>query len=218
MEGVLRLIAFGDSNTYGHSLPDKPSVYDPLTKLYTAADEPSDLAFPKLIANHFDIPVINLSSPGGSNRLIWYNIINFDFQPDDIVICTWTYSNRSCLIMPDRIENLGVWPSMVPAVKNYAKFIASSNSKLDLETSSYLYMDHSLKYLKNKVKKVQNYKVHRPDYKKIPPWCEIDFICALGDIVSLEEKDFALDGKHYGVKSHEKFAKRMIQDLTIDSN
>lgn len=213
----MRLITFGCSNTYGHCLPDC-YIFEPKSKTYQCGKAPSQHAFPQLIADHFGCELHNKSFPGASNRYMWWEIVNFDFEPNDVVLCTWTFPNRHALIMPHRVQHLGCWPSTLPNNKNFHKFVASSNSNLDLEISSFLYMDHSMKQLNGKVKKILNYKVFDVFYNDIPDWCEIEFTDSLNFIVPEEQRDFADDGLHYGVESHKKFAAKMIRDLAIDSN
>ena len=90
MESVLRIIAFGCSQTYGHCLEDAYVVDNTKWDKVTVAEQPSKLAYPQLLGDYFNCEVHNLSYPGASNRNMWYEIINFNFEPTDIVICTWT--------------------------------------------------------------------------------------------------------------------------------
>lgn len=213
----MRLITIGCSNTYGHCLPDC-SHYEPVSKTWGCGDKPSRFAFPQLLADRLGCELHNLSWPGASNRHIWWQSLNFEFDKDDVVILVWTFSNRHALIMPHMTQHLGCWPSALPANRNFQKFVASANSQLDLEITSFLYMDHTLNHLNGRVKKLLNYRVDDKEYNDIPDWCNIKFVDTLNLIVPHDEKDFAEDGIHYGIESHKKFAVKMFEDLTTDSN
>ena len=217
MEGGMRLITIGCSNTYGQALPDC-AVYEPLIKKWHGTDKPSKFAFPQLLADKLGCDLHNLSVPGGSNRHIWWEAINFDFHKDDIVILVWTFPNRHALISPNHTEHLGCWPSAVRANRDFQRYVASSNSNLDLNITSYLYMDHINKHLQGRVSKILNYRVEHELFNDVPDWCCVNFIDALNSIVREHEQDFAIDNIHYGVESHKRFAIKMFEDLTKHSN
>ena len=84
-----RLIAFGDSFTYGQGL-DGTGI---------AHAEPHPDAWPEQMRSLLGVDtVINLSKPGASNKQIWFTILSFDFEPTDIVVICWTCYNRTMLI------------------------------------------------------------------------------------------------------------------------
>jgi len=86
-----RLIAFGDSFTFGHGLPDCQSMDG-----IGPGDEPSKLGFVSELANSLNIKeVLNFASPGASNRFICTSILNFpEFKPDDLILTQFTYHER----------------------------------------------------------------------------------------------------------------------------
>jgi len=208
----MRLITIGCSHTYGQALPDC-AVYDPLIKKWHGGDAPSKFAFPQLIADKLGCELHNLSQPGASNRYIWWRSINFDFYNNDIVILVWTFPNRHALITPHHIEHLGCWPSTDRTNKNYQKYVAKTDSELDLNISSYLYMDHTIRHLQGRVSKILNYRIEHELFNDIPNWCCINFIDSLNGIVREHEQDYAVDNIHYGVESNKKFAIKMFEDL-----
>ena len=219
MESGMRLIAFGCSQTYGHCLPDAfvedKSAWDRVG----IADNPSKHAFPQLIGNYLDLETVNKSWPGCSNRNIWYNAVNFDFQPDDMVIFVWTLPNRSMIVRKDKtVHHLGTWPSPDKIHKAYQKLTAISNSELDLEIAAFHLIDHANLYVKEKVKKVLHYKLVKANYESMPTWTTFEFQNSLDFIIPHTTMDYALDNQHYGIESHKSIARQMIQDLTIDSN
>ena len=92
-----RLIVFGCSYAYGFALPD----YN------LDSSKPSKFAWPVFIASAMNRQLINKALPASSNKRIWYEITNFKFKPDDIVIISWSYGHRSCIIKsPRTIKNL----------------------------------------------------------------------------------------------------------------
>ena len=91
-----RLIAFGCSNTYGEGLSD--SKYPP-----------SPLAWPNVLSNLSKRKCVNVSCPGSSNKRIWNEIINFEFQKNDVVFIMWTDVSRTCIIKENTIEDIGIW-------------------------------------------------------------------------------------------------------------
>ena len=94
-----RLIVFGCSYAYGFALSDCNTETDSL--------KPSKFAWPVYIAKEFNRKLINKSQPASSNKRIWYTISKFKFKPDDMVIISWSYEHRNCIIKsPWNIKNL----------------------------------------------------------------------------------------------------------------
>lgn len=85
-----RLIAFGCSYTYGHGLPDCTDE----TGL-GAGNQPSQFAWPKLLADKLDLDILNMSKPGAGNTEILWKILNFKFDPDDFCVIMWSYFIRA---------------------------------------------------------------------------------------------------------------------------
>lgn len=99
----MRIIAFGCSYTYGHGLPD--CLDDKITQGPTH----SNLAYPSILAEKLNCECINLGKSGNSNKEIWHDVINFDFQKDDITVIAWTYFSRFCIIKDDSIRRINPW-------------------------------------------------------------------------------------------------------------
>lgn len=92
-----RLIVFGCSYAYGFALPD----------CHSDSTKPSNFCWPVFIAKAMNRQLINKALPASSNKRIWYEITNFKFQPDDVVIISWSYAHRSCIIKsPWTVKNL----------------------------------------------------------------------------------------------------------------
>lgn len=214
----MRLITVGCSQTYGHALPDCYVEDGRTDDGLGIAEQPSKMAFPQLIGDYLELEVCNLSWPGGSTKNMWYELVHFDYKPTDKVICVWTFPNRSMVVKRGKKMHLGIWPSLVPMNKAYQKFVAISNSDEDLELQAYQHMDHAHKVVAPQVDSILHYKLSRVQYETMPSWCEFNFHNALDCIVPPETMDLALDDRHYGIESHKRIARQMIQDLTIDAN
>lgn len=85
----MRLFAFGDSFTFGQGLDE--DVVTPTS--------PHPESWPYLLGRNFsDCAVINNATPGASNKLIAWIILNTVFQPGDIAIVCWSGVDRSSRI------------------------------------------------------------------------------------------------------------------------
>jgi hypothetical protein len=86
-----RLVAFGDSVTYGQGMEDcnEPN--------FAPGPIPSRFAWPQLLADKLNIQVINNSLSGISNLHMLWRILNFEFQPNDICVVQWTHFGRTPL-------------------------------------------------------------------------------------------------------------------------
>ena len=202
----MRLIAFGCSQTYGHGLED---CY--ISPNYPNG-EPSKLAWPSLVARQMNIPCINMSSPGASNKRIWNSIMNFQFQKDDVVFVMWSYPERSCIIdskKPNAIRNIGRW--MDDADYYYNNFYSEYDSML----MSQLHVNHANSYLKEKYLTVYN----------LACWSEVRKIFKLNNqttpdlkiyISDLRNKfGYALDNLHPGAQCHVEVARLICQKLNV---
>ena len=203
-----RIVAFGCSNTYGQGLPD--CYVDNGRGPSEAGDTCSKYAYPQVIANRLGYDCVNLGVPGGSNRIIWHNIINFDFQPNDLVIMYWTYIDRYASITESRTVNLGMWSSMDPLCKAWQKYNAVARSVQDRLLESLVHIDHANKYIQSKNIKHMNMKTSRNDLKDTAPdWCTFKW-----DVKETEDlmvtQPLALDGLHMGSEAHQVIADRVI--------
>ena len=83
----MRFVAFGCSNTWGDGITASDSWNTP----------PSKFSWVQQLGSHFDVPVLNLASSGGSNSLILHNIKMHKWQPGDIALILWTFMERSTI-------------------------------------------------------------------------------------------------------------------------
>lgn len=121
-----RLITFGDSYTFGQGLDG--------TDIAHLSPHPD--AWPEHMGRLLGVDtVLNNSTPGSSNKLIWLNALNFDFQPGDVVIFCWSCNQRWLQIRkiknkkqnvkdllgsePIQIQQYGAWLEEIPEIMEY---------------------------------------------------------------------------------------------------
>ena len=184
-----RLVAFGCSQTYGHGLPDCEDPNLNNTK-------PSQFAWPALI----DKNSINLSVPGGSNKLAVYKALKFDWQADDIAVFAWTYINRSAVV-GEKIINLGTWSSVDKNVQTWRHFVATVNSAENFCFDAMIYVD----YIKN-VLPVKSF--HYTVDQDLHSYGKFDTMC-----FDQLQVDTGADDLHYGPKTHAAIAKVISQAI-----
>lgn len=83
------LYTFGDSYTEGHGCKPGDEYYENYNKN-------NELIWPELVANHYNIELVNKGHRGCSNEIIMDNIINQwdNIKSGDIIIIGKTYSHR----------------------------------------------------------------------------------------------------------------------------
>ena len=201
-----RLIAFGCSVTYGHGNTDC------FTPPYGPGPAPSKIAWPALIANALNIDCINLADPGSSNKRIWYKIMNFEFEKDDVVFIMWSYPERTCLLDSNRHTDIGRW------TEGSELYFDHFYTTFDSEMMSKLYVNHANLYLQNKKiattnlvvekkfssiftlskEKTPHVKVYINDYRK--------------------KFNLGLDKKHPNDDCHREVARLIMNELHIEHN
>lgn len=75
-----RLVVFGCSFTVGVGLPD----------VYPRHDVPSNMGWPALLGEKLGLEVVNKGIGGAGNLEILHNILNTQFEPDDLCIVLWS--------------------------------------------------------------------------------------------------------------------------------
>ena len=209
-----RLIAFGCSNTYGEAL------YDIFDQEYNSCT--SEYAWPNVLAGKVDKQCVNMGECGASNKKICYNIHNFDFQPDDIVVIMWTYLNRSCILHknPERIIRLAAFD----IAKRRDELPENANGKLskmffkmfenDFESCYVHYCRVNL--AKTFLDNLGLINLHISPIKKnsildcqAPRWNQVD----IKNFYRYTNIDRAEDNIHPGVKSHKAIASEIFKLL-----
>lgn len=203
-----RLVAFGCSLTYGHGLPDCfIPPYDP-------GEEPSKLAWPQLVADKLNLECINLSSPGSSNKRIWHNIINFEFEKNDLVFIMWSYKERSAILIgPNTVEDLATWIKDKRSMAYY-KFLYND---YDSSIQSKLYVSHANLFLKEKNIAVYNL-ITDKKYKNIFELANntISHIPLYISDNYINKYPKALDNSHPGIECNQVFSNDIIENIDAD--
>ena len=94
---ISRVVAFGDSQTYGYFLTETNNGY---------GTGPNDLAWPTVVANCYNVDAINNGVCGASNKEIWLESINFNYQKGDIVCILWSFFDRDFFPTGDVRNNI----------------------------------------------------------------------------------------------------------------
>jgi len=212
-----RLVTFGCSFTYGHGLADCHVAPN------HAGPNPSKFAWPQLLATRRQLNCVNLSRPGGSNKLMWWRAVNFKFKPTDVVIFYTTFPDRDCILNnSDSIDDLhetyqlGLWPSKDKRTRSYRDLVVHSNSTKNWEYQSYVYLDYAYQHIfKQGVKNIFFFKhQHQIWQHQLPDWATFKF--ETPEISGMIKKwDYALDRSHPGPKSHKQIAKRLDAYLNV---
>lgn len=207
-----RLITFGCSNTYGQGLPDCHLVDK--TGSFRAGPHPSKHAWPAVLGKLLNRETINLSCPGASNRAICYNVLNFSFEPTDIVVCHWSLINRYAVIYKDKpMLNLGLWDIPEWQIgESYVKYIATVDNDYDRMIESSSLIDYTNLYLKDKIDQSFNICFNRREFKDMPNW--VSFVFDLDAAFYNVEYPLALDNAHTGIQGHRELAKSIYKLYT----
>lgn len=204
-----RLVAFGCSYTYGHGLSDCSDGLD-------AGPNPSQHAWPALLANRLDRSVVNMGKPGAGNTEILWKILNFDFQPDDICVIMYSYFIRAEHYLYRYTDGVNV-PVESIALHEEPVFTENNNIK------NFLAMSHAAHYLKDN--NIKSYAVVGPmpiaKTKKLFVWEQEVNIPDRIKIDNLDTDfsiftyllDKALDGAHPGPRTHKLIADALYEKI-----
>jgi lysophospholipase L1-like esterase len=195
-----RLIAFGCSLTYGHGLAD---CWDPVSNGY--GPEPSELAWPNLLAKLLDRECVNQGLCGASNKEIWKQIVEFEFLPSDIVFINWSYLDRYTIFFENGNRRIGPWMNHV-FIKPYFNYF---HSEIDMNIDFNLRCDH-VNYLFEK-KNIKCYNSSVAYYTQLK-WNHTKFLNSNIDIIR-RNYGVALDGVHPDNFAHEAFAKSVYEEI-----
>jgi len=210
-----RLLAFGCSNTYGESLPDNHHL--PFNT------QPSRYAWPAVLASLTERTCVNLGKGGTSNKKICYDIQNFQYEKDDLVVILWTYHNRSCILNEDKDKiirlihsDIGRWTAPLPAgtpqkiTKLYYKMF---ENEYDSWYDMYCRINLAKSYLDSI--DIRHHHFLTGDYQQTdlgePVWNNVSF--ATIDMPLHCKKDRALDNLHPGIESHKSIANEIYANL-----
>ena len=202
-----RLVTFGCSLTYGHGLEDcfePPQMPGP---------KHSNLAWPTIVANKFNLKLENRSEPGLSNRGILHKILEFRYRKNDVIVVMWTNVFRWSKITPFEIENYGLWLDTP-----YVNMLAENADEHDLTVTSAQCANLAWHHLKQKIYTRQFHIISGSGIKYNSPWRMTSFEW---NKVKFEDYDFslrqdyplALDNAHPGPEAHKQFAKLVVKSI-----
>ncbi len=194
---MTRLIAFGCSYTYGSRLLDCPRN----------SKTPSALSWPTLLGKKLEYSVVNKGIPGAGNLQILYEILNFDFKHDDVVIVLWSSFSRGTVFNNNTIVQYGIW------LPNYSSWLGPQTNH-HLSTVSWIYMHHAETHLNNLHLKNYSYIIEQSDMINNKP----SFI-KLKNLKDVKEvfknmPDVCDDNLHPGPITHDKFSSIVYEDIT----
>lgn len=215
-----RLVTFGCSFTYGSELPDCTGKVDLNSFGQLKKRKPSKFAWPQVLGDLMGKEVCNHSAPASSNLEILCEILDFKFQPDDIVVIMWSMSFRELFFKEIKKQEKGIrpWKQLTVWSKGIIGEDFQKAKEIDYIKRTWIYLHHANLYLKNKnTYEFENQLtfIHYP----AAPWeiqeLKPDFIEAPDNIywTRTEKIDDAADGEHPGVKSHKKQAKEIKKIL-----
>jgi hypothetical protein len=203
-----RLIAFGDSFTYGHGLSDCH-----IPEKNWQGPMPSKFAWPQVLGDMLGIEVINKSICGSSNIQILKEILIYEnVLPTDIVMVGWTFNLRDCIFKKNvfGVESelrVSAWHDDDTIVKNY--FNVHNNH--DLAVRAGLYIHHAESYLKTKTDNQYHFSALPQKWYNtdgIPEFIKHPQHFIAGRIID-HSTDMALDNSHPGPISHRQAAEKL---------
>jgi hypothetical protein len=200
-----RLVAFGCSNTYGSGLKDC------FVSRGVHTQNPSQYAWPSLLANKLGYDISNLALPGAGNNEILVKLLSTQLDDTDTVIILWTYFIRHEFFR----HNYELGEKINPNSSIYRQLILNADTEtqswnVDNAIKNYLSIEFAHLYLnKHGIKCYSIFAV--PDFNiyQKPKFLDIDNVIE----ISLKEVtiDKALDDTHYGPASHELMANRIFE-------
>lgn len=199
-----RIITFGCSMTYGHGLSDcfvPPDFPGP---------KPSTLAWPSLVAAHFNIPLLNQSACGNSNLAILHDILKFKFKEGDVAIVMWSFVGRDLLFGKKNLLGrqelipIGYWQDT-----ELSNSWVATHSPEDIATRTWLYLHHATLYLNALGIPIYNVFAGYDEVKRYKPkFLDLKYYKITQ---GMHPKDRALDNLHPGPKTHSLIAKDIIK-------
>ena len=201
----MRLITFGDSNTYGQALPDcywdKPGLIGP-----------SKFAWPQLLADKLGMECHNAGIPGSANKLIMHQLMSFPLLPSDTVVVLWSFPERYCHLN-NLVTDYKDWKTIRHlAIAPWVKTVSSRNyykhvyKELDQQIMSNHYISYTNLYLEQQG--IANYHTSVVDSTH-PLIFNIDYLRLR------HEYPRALDGEHIGLEAHVELAKLIYERIAL---
>lgn len=200
-----RLVTFGCSFAYGHGLPDCFKLPD------RCGDTPSKLAWPQLVANKMYIECANKSNPGSGNLEILLNVLKTQYEPNDIVLISFSYFERfnNYKLIDEKGNSKRIESDVLEHKNLILAELGETYYKVKNYWDNWLSIHHCEQFLRNKG--IKNFlffgtpvgaRYPKPDILKLE-----NFI----DTIPFIFKDKALDDRHPGTESH-----RLLSEIIYD--
>ena len=208
----MRFVAFGCSHTWGRGILLE-DIGDTL---------PSSASWVQVLSRKFNIPVLNLSTVGGSNLLILHAIRNHPWQVGDIALVQWTYFKRSTIFDNETIFRHVLSGNIDNKDKEYIKQFYMLYPDYHIEYMNLQHIEHAYLYLAaHNIPKVARFAyndtfVHLAgfnnnmlaDYQTL----SIEYIAE-----SLEQASGMImrgaDKMHFNAQVHEVFAEEYVSEI-----
>lgn len=208
---MFRLITFGCSNTYGQGLPDcgEPPKY--------LGEQPSQLAWPSILAKRIDRLCDNQANPGNSNRQILWQIINYgNYDLKDVVVILWAPRIRSSIITGrgrwDHIPlHIPEWEGQPDENRVWRKYKVKTLNEYDNIIESLHYIDYAHRILSERVHTVMHYVSDDDLLTHNETYIQPKLIANGKKYMS--RYPLALDGGHPGEEGHAAFANKIYKDF-----
>ena len=186
----MRLVTFGCSLTYGQFLYSR----------YTQS-------WPAQLGAMLNVPVVNMGMHGASNKEILYEILNFDFQSEDVCVIMWTNIYR--WIIFDEIENnrLGAWQR----TKQAQAFVEHFWNEYDMELDLFERANHAHKIIPNCYQLVSD----NISLKAPPKWNKVNFLTDIDFDHIRQQYTPASDGKHPGKEAYTELAEKLYNAIRV---
>jgi hypothetical protein len=186
---------------YGVGLPDCWPIPSP----------PSKFCWPAIVASELGREHVNMSVCGAGNKRIWYEISNFKFKKDDLVLILWSFPNRYTIInSPSDIKNLhhnNDEPLSNAYFQNlYDIYDSKIMSKLFVDNANRLLKEKNINFFQMTVKKRYQYMFGNLEYLPI----------TMDAYETLYTR--AIDNDHAGINGHKAFAVDLLKLLKYDTN
>jgi len=215
----MKLITAGCSYTYGHGLKDcfiPPNGYGP---------EPSQYAWPAVLAKKLNIECVNLALPGGSNSYIVQQVTNYEPTIDDVVVILWSFFTRETFLDENKLTQHGEWEE--DYMKHKFEFSNVTDNFLKQFVQIFLLTKHleniGCKFLysfMDHYKNIEVYEKYREVKNKFSTYIDkhdcTDNTFTATQLRLHENKylgDIALDGSHPGELWHKDFADLIFNEL-----
>lgn len=183
----MRLVTFGCSLTYGQFLEDRETQ-----------------SWPAQLSAMLNVPVVNMGMHGSSNKEILYEILNFDFQSEDVCVIMWTNIYRWIIFNEVENNRLGAWQN----TKQAQAFVEHFWNEYDMELDLYERANHA-----NRITNSYQLVSDNMSLKSPPKWNKVNFLTDIDFHHIRQQYTPASDGKHPGKEAYTELAMKLYNEI-----